>query len=101
VLHSFGDTPDGNDPNAGLINVNGTLYGTTSLGGAKNAGTVFSVTTTGNEKVLHSFAGGSDGKYPNAGLMNVNGTLYGTSLQGGGAGCPDHTGCGTGFAFTP
>jgi uncharacterized repeat protein (TIGR03803 family) len=41
VLHSFGGSGDGEFPYAGLINVNGTLYGTTTHGGAKNAGTVF------------------------------------------------------------
>jgi uncharacterized repeat protein (TIGR03803 family) len=100
VLHTFVGGTDGTQPWADLIDMKGTLYGTTQGGGLNGYGTVFSVTTTGNEKVLYSFAGGSDGKYPNAGLMNVKGTLYGTSLRGGGRGCLDHSGCGTGFAFT-
>ena len=42
VLHSFGTgTGDGQNPYAGLINVNGTLYGTTTSGGS-GYGTVFS-----------------------------------------------------------
>jgi uncharacterized repeat protein (TIGR03803 family) len=45
VIHSFGATAqDGATPLAGLINVNGTLYGTTSAGGANGVGTVFSLT---------------------------------------------------------
>ncbi len=43
VLYSFGAPKDGKYPYAGLINVNGTLYGTTTAGGAKDAGTVFSL----------------------------------------------------------
>ena len=34
VLYSFKGTPDGSSPYAGLIDVNGTLYGTTYHGGA-------------------------------------------------------------------
>ena len=54
VLHSFGSSganPDGTSPIAGLTNVNGTLYGTTSSGGKDNQGTVFSITPTGTEQV--------------------------------------------------
>ncbi len=43
VLHSFGAPKDGKYPYSGLINVDGTLYGTTTAGGAQNAGTVFSL----------------------------------------------------------
>ena len=62
VLHRFTGT-DGANPNAGLIDVNGTLYGTTTSGGTNNDGTVFSISASGTEKVLHSF-GGSDGIRP-------------------------------------
>ena len=48
------------------------------MGGANNLGTVFSMTTSGQEKVLHSFSGGS-GVNPVAGLVPVAGTLYGTT----------------------
>ena len=67
-----------------LIDVNGTLYGTTNFGGAYGPGTVFSISASGKEKVLHSFAGGSDGAGPYGGLIDVNGTLYGTTEFGGG-----------------
>jgi uncharacterized repeat protein (TIGR03803 family) len=99
VLHRF-HLDDGAHPAASLINVKGTLYGTTYGGGAKNAGTVFSITTTGKEKVLHSFSGGrSDGAYPYASLINVNGTLYGTTTKGGSR-CGSNLGCGTVFSVT-
>ncbi|HLY02941.1 MAG TPA: choice-of-anchor tandem repeat GloVer-containing protein [Candidatus Cybelea sp.] len=84
VLHSFANEPDGARPLAGLISVNGTLYGTTETGGAKHRGTVFSITTAGTETVLHSFGGNSDdGATPLAALLNVNGTLYGTTFYEG------------------
>src|SRR5579862_2606111 len=83
VLYSFAGGSDGDGPQAGLINVSGTLYGTTVYGGANGDGTVFSISTTGTEKVLYSFAGGSDGANPYAALINVSGTLYGTTVYGG------------------
>ncbi|HEY6325590.1 MAG TPA: choice-of-anchor tandem repeat GloVer-containing protein [Candidatus Cybelea sp.] len=104
VLYRFGrDSSDGVLPNSSLINVNGTLYGTTQQGGAHSDGTVFSVTTSGKEKVLYSFGGGFDGMWPYASLINVNGTLYGTTYYGGGIGClrNDGHGCGTVFALKP
>ncbi len=82
VLHSFKGT-DGAAPKAGLIDVRGTLYGTTFYGGKHRRGTVFSITTGGSEKVLHSFGKGTDGSYPTAGLVDVGGTLYGTTTEGG------------------
>jgi uncharacterized repeat protein (TIGR03803 family) len=81
-LYSFKGGSDGTNPYAGLVDVNGTLYGTTEIGGTGDDGTVFSITTSGAESVLHSFAGGSDGAYPWAGLTDVNGTLFGTENGG-------------------
>ncbi|MGA8098512.1 MAG: choice-of-anchor tandem repeat GloVer-containing protein [Candidatus Cybelea sp.] len=84
VLHSF-NGQDGQAPLASLIELNGTLYGTSSSGGANGDGTVFSITADGDEHVLHSFGplSGSDGVYPAAALIDVNGTLYGTTADGG------------------
>jgi len=86
VLHSFGGAGDGTFPWAALINVGGTLYGTTRDGGANNNGTVFSVTPQGVEKVLYSFAGGSDGANPEASLIRVGDAFYGTTGYGGSSG---------------
>jgi uncharacterized repeat protein (TIGR03803 family) len=86
VLHSFGYGTDGSLPRAGLIDVDGTLYGTTSAGGTQGNGTVFSISTSGSENVVYSFAGGTDGSIPDAGLIDVGGTLYGTTFSGGSAG---------------
>lgn len=56
VLYSFKSCgKDGESPHAGLIDVNGTLYGTTVGGGVHGGGTVFSVSTSGTEHVLYSF----------------------------------------------
>ncbi len=84
VIHSFGNSGDGRNPVAGLLNVGGTLYGTTENGGTANYGTVFSVDlTTGTEVVLHSFMGGNDGRSPEASLIEARGRLYGTTYYGG------------------
>jgi uncharacterized repeat protein (TIGR03803 family) len=73
----------GDDPEGDLLNINGTLYGTTEHGGTDNKGTVYAVTTSGAQTVLHNFTGSPDGSYPYAGLINVSGTLYGTTTTGG------------------
>ena len=84
VLHSFGVGSDGQAPLAGLIDVKGTLYGTTYGGGTLGQGTVFAIDpSTGAEKVLYSFcshAGCSDGRNPDGGLVSAKGTLYGTTI---------------------
>lgn len=105
VLYSFKGGTDGAAPAAALLDVDGTLYGTTVGGGGtgcygSGCGTVFAVTTSGRESVLYRFKGGTDGSFPEAGLIDVNGTLYGTTYSGGGTGCYEETGCGTVFAIT-
>ncbi|MGB8908724.1 MAG: choice-of-anchor tandem repeat GloVer-containing protein [Candidatus Cybelea sp.] len=101
VLHSFcsiASCKDGAYPIAGLIDVKGTLYGTTNIGGANGDGTVFAITPSGNETVLYSFKASGDGAKPSAALLNVKGTLYGTTA-GGGVACGSY-GCGTVFKIT-
>ena len=104
VLHNFTGAPDGWGPN-GLVNVDGTMYGTTSGGGTGcSCGTVFSIDTAGNERVLYSFAGAPDGASPSAGLLYKGGTFYGTTTNGGAYGCAYvffGSGCGTVFSITP
>jgi uncharacterized repeat protein (TIGR03803 family) len=70
----------------GLIDVNGTFYGTTAGGGASGDGTVFAVRTSGAERAMYSFKGGTDGANPQAGLVELNGALYGTTSAGGASG---------------
>jgi uncharacterized repeat protein (TIGR03803 family) len=102
VVYSFQGSNDGFYPQAGLVDVKGTLYGTTQFGGANKGGTVFSITPGGKENVLYSFgASGNDGVRPLAGLIDVSGTLYGTTYTGGDRGCNPSAGCGTVFSITP
>lgn len=91
VLHSFGKSGDGSSPYTSLLDVGGTLYGTTDLGGSTTfCGTVFSINADGsNERVVHSFlnAGFGDGCNPFGSLIALDGTLYGTTCCGGGNFC--------------
>ncbi len=89
TLYSFGKLfSGGREPKAALIDVNGTLYGTTFAGGSTvcvgGCGTVFTITLSGKEKVLYRFKGRSDGANPSASLLAVRGLLYGTTEYGGG-----------------
>ena len=92
VIYSFQGQPDGWYPTAGLVDVNGMLYGTTARGGSSGCnglgcGTIFSVDpSTGAETVVYSFCSRrkcADGASPNASLTDVNGVLYGTTRSGG------------------
>ena len=110
VLYAFQGGNDGIGPYAALINVGGTLYGTTIYGGPGNCndgnqggcGTVFSIDPeTGAEQVIYRFSGGSDGNYP-TGITELNGEIYGTTSAGGNlnASC-NAFGCGTVFTIDP
>jgi uncharacterized repeat protein (TIGR03803 family) len=99
TLHSF-DYTDGSEPYAGLVQgTGGHLYGTTEVGGANNAGTVFKMTTNGTLTTLYNFCphpNCTDGSNPSAPLIQAtNGNFYGTT-QGGGM-----NGGGTVFKITP
>ena len=76
----------------------GAFYGTTYVGGANDAGTVFKTTRQGTLSTLYSFciqANCSDGAYPTAGLVLASdGNFYGTTFYGG-------NGAGTIFRITP
>jgi uncharacterized repeat protein (TIGR03803 family) len=101
VLYSFrGTKTSGRRPYAGLIDVNGTFYGTTGYGGPFDQGTFFSMTKDGSEKVLYSFGKGLDGYYPLSVLVDVDDTLYGTTSAGGTNSCLSSEGCGTVFRIT-
>ncbi|HZQ68488.1 MAG TPA: choice-of-anchor tandem repeat GloVer-containing protein [Terriglobales bacterium] len=102
LLHLFHGTPDGDTPESRLVLMNGTLFGTTLLGGANNMGTVFATippTQPGGPwttRILYSFGGMSnDGLNPNAGLLPARPGFYGETMNGGAAGR------GTVFKLTP
>jgi uncharacterized repeat protein (TIGR03803 family) len=85
VLHSFSGPPgDGAEPEAGVfLGRNGSLYGTTWVGGTADSGTVFEVGRAGKERVLSDLAG-STGGMPQAVLVSDSkGNLYGTATSGG------------------
>jgi uncharacterized repeat protein (TIGR03803 family) len=109
VLHAFAGGTDGSYPFAGMIAVNGTLYGTTNEGGGTGCdgtgcGTVFALDLkSGSEKVLYSFCSQqncADGASPEASLLDINGVLYGAT-EGGGTGACGTQGCGTVFSLNP
>lgn len=87
-IYSFAGAPDGAIPYAGLVDVKGTLYGTTSTGGL-GGGVIYKITSAGVEKVLYSFKTGGAPNSPFAPLTFVNGALYGTTIAGGAASCGD------------
>jgi uncharacterized repeat protein (TIGR03803 family) len=99
-LFRFHPPKDGAHPAARLLDVNGTLYGTTARGGLSHHGTVYRISSGGVQKVLYRFRGGSDGSAPQSGLIDVNGTLYGTTLYGGRSGCSYSRGCGTVYSIS-
>ena len=83
VLHSFGASGDGVQPEDKLIAVGTKLYGTTYGGGNYGSGTVFEIEPSGSEKTIYSFGGTGDGANPYGSLLNLGGTLYGTTANGG------------------
>jgi uncharacterized repeat protein (TIGR03803 family) len=99
TLYSFTGTPDGSYlAQSDLLDVNGTLYGTTVLGGAFGDGTIFKLDSSNHETVLYSFTGGADGSEPSSGLVrDKKGNFYGTATYGGDVSCvlSENPGCGT------
>lgn len=81
-IFSF-DGANGFSPEAGLVQVGTTLYGTTNLGGSAGNGVVYKITTSGTEQTIYSFNAGTDGSSPISALTYLNGVLYGTTAAGG------------------
>ena len=76
---------DGDAPKAGVYqDASGNLFCTTSGGGNNNAGAVFTIAPSGNEKLLYTFSGGAgDGGTPLSDLIaDPSGNLYGTTSAG-------------------
>jgi uncharacterized repeat protein (TIGR03803 family) len=86
-LHTFtGGANDGSLPAYGQLLLEGsTLYGTTTRGGANNAGVVYKLNADGTGfELLHSFAGGpNDGFQPDGQLTLIGTRLYGMTFSGG------------------
>jgi len=100
LLHTFDVNNDGGYPRTGLLlDKSGNLYGTTSIGGPSDAGTLFELSPNGGGwtyQVIHDFDG-TDGDSPSGDLVSDGkNTLYG--VTGGGGGSKVCTfGCGTVF----
>ena len=88
VLHRFTGGYDGSQPYSGLVfDTLGSLYGTTTQGGAAGYGVVFQLTPSSGggwkERVLHTFRG-RPGKTPYGRLIfDPKGSLYGTTSAWG------------------
>jgi uncharacterized repeat protein (TIGR03803 family) len=97
-LHNFcgGTCKDGAAPDFPLIrDANGNVYGTTTIGGAGDGGTIFEASPDGQVKALHAFCSGDCGTgfSPSSGVtyqaaaagLSYDGAapLYGTTSQGG------------------
>jgi uncharacterized repeat protein (TIGR03803 family) len=104
VLHAFAGPPDGAKPMGGLlVDGSGSIYGTTSLGGSTDQGTIFRLDKNGTMTILHSFSG-VDGALPQAGMLRDDaGNLYGTAWWGGdfqSPHCGYNRGCGVVFELS-
>jgi len=92
LLHIFvadksGNFSNGNGPVGSLVEgKDGFLYGTTTAGGAHNAGVIFKISKSGKFNLLHRFcseAECADGSNPSALVLGNDGNLYGGTLGGG------------------
>lgn len=89
VLHTFQNGSDGADPLGGLIaDSSGNLYGTTSIGGANNGGTVFELSPSNGGwtfNVLYSLTGDPRSQVGPKGLLAIDssGNLYGITNSEG------------------
>lgn len=92
VLYRFTGGADGGIPKAALVlDAQGNLYGTTTVGGgfhihcsAKGCGTVFKVTPTGNENVIYQFFKFDYGVDPEAPvILDAQGNIFGITFTGG------------------
>jgi uncharacterized repeat protein (TIGR03803 family) len=83
TLHSFNST-SGTPLLAGVLDVDGVLFGTTLTGVLPAGGALYSFDTTKNAfATLHKFTGLSAGQYANPGLIALGNNLYGATPQGG------------------
>ena len=92
TIHNFcsqgGGCADGQYPEASLVQAaKGYFYGTTSQGGANQAGTIFKITSDGTLATVYNFCSlgaCADGTYPYGDLIQASdGDLYGTTYYGG------------------
>lgn len=108
VLYLFKGQPDAAAPYGGLLaGPHDEFFGISNGGGTVGPnglvnGTVYEVSSTGQETVLYSFQGGNDGAASEGGLVADNmGNMFGTTQVGGAGPCSTFGGgCGTVFEIT-
>jgi len=86
LLYSFAGGSDGAAPEAPVLPIGTTLYGTTNRDGVYGVGTLYSVPLAGGaDTVIHQFelADHQGGYGRNSGLTDVNNELYGTTQVSG------------------
>src|SRR6202453_744875 len=67
-----------------ILAADGNLYGTSTVGGTNDQGTIFKLSPYGGMTAIYSFSGGNEGAGPRGGLIQgPDGLLYGTSRDGG------------------
>ncbi len=101
VLYAFNGTQGSNPLGSLTADDTRTLYGTTVSGGTAGEGTVFKLSTDGQQTVLYNFTGGADGGEPDSSVIqDAAGNLFGTTQFGGIDACPGG-GCGIVFKIAP
>jgi uncharacterized repeat protein (TIGR03803 family) len=117
TIHEFKNSPDGANPQAGLLEIGqGILLGTTTYGGSSGygcyapnntntCGTVFKLEPSGSgyrESIAYAFQPPPDASAPDTNLLVSGGSIFGAAVNGGTGGCvaPNYT-CGSVFSLTP
>jgi uncharacterized repeat protein (TIGR03803 family) len=113
ALHHFSGGAGGCSPQTGLIDLGGTLYGTTAEAGDLSCGyentgcgVLYQISKTGAYSVVHTWTG-PDGGVPQDELTKgTDGSIYGITKAGGTGSanlCEDNfpSGCGVIFKYTP
>ncbi|HEY1612739.1 MAG TPA: choice-of-anchor tandem repeat GloVer-containing protein [Rhizomicrobium sp.] len=79
IIHKFAGYPaDGAVPSSALVlDKAGNIFGTTSIGGSANFGSLFKIAPDGSESLLYSFQNGTDGENPHTLIENRNGDFFG------------------------
>jgi uncharacterized repeat protein (TIGR03803 family) len=96
--------PDGARIGGMTQGTDGNFYGSTSVGGANDGGTIFRITRQGQLATLYSFCaqpGCPDGSDPGGLIQGTDGNFYGATFQGGISNLVCFYTCGTVFKITP